>query len=990
MDDKRFDEPVFSASEIDYNSLMSRRISRILLICSSFDLFSLEEDGRLEAQINTEYNELNLNNPPTFVYAPDADKALEMLESGEKFDLVITMLNIGSMGVFEFARLVKKRDPQMPVVLLYHFSQKVTRELEGCPLGAIDYLFCWMGNADLLFAIVKLLEDNLNAPYDLGEGVQAILLVEDSVKYYSTYLPMLYKLIVSQSHEFLKEALNEQQQMLHRRARPKVLLARNLSEAYDLYSRYSSNLLGVISDISFAVDCSNTERIEGGIELCRHIRAQDPYLPFVLQSSSEERRGLAEELGVSFINKYSKTLLSELSDYITRELLFGAFVFTDPQTGAEVARADTLAGLQAAIMSIDDSVLLWHTSRNHLSKWMNARGLFQLGDKLRRVKADSFSSTVELRDFVLTEVERYLSYIGQGVIARFDKYSYNRFIRFARLGEGSIGGKARGLAFINSMLYRYKLFDAYKGVSITIPRTIVLSTDYFDDFIRQNGLQYVIASEEDDNYILSEFLASRLSEELIGKLRVFIKNVNTPLAVRSSSKLEDSHYQPFAGVYSTYMIPRAEDDEQMLRMLVKAIKSVYASVYFKGSRSYILASSNLLSEEKMAVVIQQVCGTEENGLFFPTISGVARSVNYYPVGDERVEEGVANIALGLGKMVVEGGQTLRFSPRYPKRLLQLSNTDMALRDTQHKIYALSLSPRTFRSSVDDGINIESVDVQDIASFRNTSYVASTWDYRAGVISDSPTAKGRKVITFASVLKYDKFPLAEILTRLLEIGRKEMREEVEIEFAVDMDVAKGEDIKFNVLQIRPIVGPRGDDRVDWETVAESSPLLYAESALGLGEITGIRDIVFVEPDAFDSAHTEEMARQMEDVNRKMAAEGIQYVLIGPGRWGSSDPWLGIPVKWSDISQARVIVECGLPGFNVEPSQGTHFFQNLTSFGVGYVTLNPCNGDGTLNFDRLRELTTQNYGPYIRHVRLENDLKIIVDGRHSKALIAETDK
>ncbi len=971
--------------EIDYGSLMSRRIGRILLICSSFDLFSLEEEGRVEAQINTEYNELNLNNPPTFVHAPDARRALAMMDAGERFDLVITMLNIGPMGVFEFAERVKERMPEVPVVLLYHFSQKVTRRLEEHSSEAIDYIFCWMGNADLLLAIVKLLEDDINAPYDIGQGVQAILLVEDSVKYYSTYLPMLYKLIVSQSREFLKEALNEQQQMLHRRARPKVLLARNLSEAYDIYSRYSGNLLGIISDISFAVDATHSERIEGGIELCRHVRAADPFLPFVLQSSSEERRAVADELGVNFINKYSETLLTELSDYITRELMFGPFIFTDPETGAEVTKAETLGAMQSALKHISDEVLLWHTSRNHLSKWFYARGLFSLGEKMRRMRVDNFPSLADMRDFVRGEIERYRSYIGQGVIAHFDKDSYNRFIWFARMGDGSMGGKARGLAFLNSILYCYRLLDAFPGVRITIPRTVVIATDYFDDFIRVNGLQYVIQSEEDDQYILSEFLGARLSEELIEQLRVFIRNVTGPLAVRSSSKLEDSHYQPFAGVYSTYMVPRVEDDEQMLRLLIKAVKSVYASVYFRGSRAYILASSNLLSEEKMAVVIQQVCGTEENGYFFPTISGVARSINYYPVGDERVEEGIANIALGLGKMVVEGGQTLRFSPRYPKRLLQLSSPDMALRDTQHKMYALSLSPRRFRTSVDDGVNIDCLDIQDVAGYRNTSYVASVWNHSDGTLSDSPSASGRKVITFASVLKYDRFPLAEILSRLLDTGRREMLEEVEIEFAVDMDVPKGHDINFNVLQIRPIVGPRSDERVDWERVASSSPILYAESALGLGEITGLRDIVYVDPDLFDSAHTEEMARDVEAFNREMVQSGTPYVLIGPGRWGSSDPWLGIPVKWADISQARVIAECGLPGFDIEPSQGTHFFQNLTSFGVGYVTLNPSAGKGILDFDSLRAMNPEHKGTYLRHVRFDRDLTVVVDGRVSKAVI-----
>ncbi len=989
MEQKTMPSDARGLTKIDYRNLMSRRISKILLICSRYDAYTLEEDGRLEGQLNREYLELNLSNPPSFTWVSSSNEALELLQGEASFDLVISMVNVGDLDVFHFSKQLKTVHPEIPFVLLTSFSKDFYRRLEGEDRSAIDYVFCWHGNADLIMAIVKLIEDRINADNDILEvGVQSILLVEDSIRYYSTYLPAIYKLVLQQSAEFLKDALNEQQQMLRKRGRPKILLATNYDEAVELYERYKSNLLGVISDVGFVLhknDPADSEKLDAGIELCRLIRKDDPHMPFLLQSSQESMRKTAEELGVGFIVKYSKTLLIELSDYISEEFAFGDFVFRDPSSGEVVGRARDLRDMQRIVQEISDEVLLYYTSRNRLSKWMYSRGLFWLASEFRSVSENRFPTADGLRGFIVKAITEYRILQGHGVVAHFDAQTYNRYIWFARIGEGSLGGKARGLAFINSMLQRYGLYDKYEGVKVMLPRTVVVATDYFDQFIRDNGLTYVINADVSDEEILSEFVSSRLPEELVNNLRAYIRTVSGPLAVRSSSKLEDSYYQPFAGIYSTYMIPKTDNEDQMLRLLGKALKSVYASVYFAASRAYIQASANLLSEEKMAVVIQDICGTEDSGYFFPTISGVARSLNFYPIGDEQPQDGIVNIAFGLGKLVVEGGLTLRFSPRYPRNVLQLSTTELALRDTQREMYALDLRPEEFKTSLDDAVNLQRFEVNKVKHFRNMRYVASTWDMQNQRISDSTFEEGRKIITFSQILKYDTIPLAEILRDMLTLGEQELRCPVEIEFAVNMDVPYGEDKVFDMLQIRPIVETPSNHSLDWDQVDTSGALIYAESALGLGAIEGIADVVYVRPNKFDAAHTQQIANEISQLNAELHSQKSSYVLVGPGRWGSGDPWLGVPVKWSQISEAKVIVECGLDNFRVEPSQGTHFFQNLTSFGVGYLTINPFQGDGRFDVAQLDALPALYESEHIRHVRFPKSLYIFVDGRKSRAII-----
>lgn len=585
-------------------------------------------------------------------------------------------------------------------------------------------------------------------------------------------------------------------------------------------------------------------------------------------------------------------------------------------------------------------------------------------------------------------IRDYRTLLGQGVVARFDAETYSDAIAFARIGEGSLGGKARGLAFMNSMLIKYRQYDKHEGVRIMIPRSVVIATEYFDEFIRMNGLQYVVSQEFSDEEILSEFVSSYVPPRLQQELKAYIRTVRTPLAVRSSSKLEDSHYQPFAGIYSTYMIPFTKNEDQMLRLLLRAVKSVYASVYFAASRAYIQTSQNLISEEKMAVIIQEVCGTEQDGLYFPTCSGVARSINYYPIGDERPEDGVCNVAMGLGKLVVDGGRTLRFSPRYPQKVLQTSTPELALRDTQNEVLALSLSPEEFRTSIDDAVNLHRLNVREIDGMRNARFVCSVWDRENERISDSPFDRGRKVITFNNILKYNTFPLAEIVSDILRMGTEEMRCPVEVEFAVNMDVPAGQQQIFNLLQIRPIIDNQDNRPIDWSSETPDHALIYGEQALGIGRMNDISDIVYVKTPMFDSLATEKIADELLALNARMRDEQRTYILVGPGRWGSSDPFLGVPVKWTHISEAKVIVECGIERFDVEPSQGTHFFQNVTSLGVGYLTINPFRGDGIFREDLLDARKALYEGTYLRHVRFDRPLWVCVDGRSNRGMVRET--
>ena len=965
---------------MDTTSLMARRIRRILLVCNNYDNFSLEEDGHLDARISREYSELNLSNPPVFERVETTLEAIALAEKGERFDLVITMYNVGEMDVFDFSARMKSYCPDTPIVLLTAFSKEIYRRMEQRDRSHIDYTFCWNGSTDLIIAIIKLLEDSMNAEADiLGGGVQCILLVEDSVRYYSSYLPLLYKLVLQQNVAAIRDALNEDQQIFRKRARPKILMATNYDDAVALYRTYREHLLGVISDIGFVLhrhDRPQDEKLDAGVDLCNLIRSEMPKMPILMQSSQESMKSVADSLGAGFLMKRSKTLTHELSEYIGREFGFGDFVATDAR-GREIARAHDLQGAEAILSRLNEKTLTAMRSKNYLSRWLLARGIFSIGNQ---IKNSTFPDSEAFREKAIALIHEYRISQGLGVTARFDPATFNDAIWFSRFGEGSLGGKGRGLAFLNQILYRHNLYTRWEDVHITVPRTLVIATEYFDRFILENGLQYVINSDISDAEILSEFVSSNLPQELAEALRAFIRVVRTPLAVRSSSKLEDSYYQPFAGVYSTYMIPATENEDQQLRLLSKAIKSVYASVYFAASRGYITATANVISEEKMAIIIQELCGSEDHGFFFPTLSGVARSVNFYPIGHERAEEGISKVAFGLGKAVVDGEQVLRFSPSYPKNTLQTSTPELTMRDTQQVMYALNLLPEKFKTSVDDAVNLERIPISE-CPFDALSKVVSTFDYENQRIVDSPLPRGPKFVTFAHILRYNTFPLADIVRNLLDIAAEEMKCSVELEYAADLSSGN-----FVVLQVRPISADSLHAEVDWSSVDETDALVCSGSALGTGWVKDIQDIIYLKKERFDKMKTVEMAAELRSINNRMRTEGKPYVLIGYGRWGSSIPTLGVPVAWSDISEAKVIVECSLPDFRVDPSQGTHFFQNLTSLGAGYVNADPFSRpEDRVDLDELDELPAVEESEWLRHVRLSQPLVVCVDGRTGHALI-----
>jgi len=974
----------FDFTDTSFDLLMQKHIHRVLIICSNYDNYMLEEDGRIDEQIFNEYVSLNLRFPPTFVQTDNADDAFRIL-SENKIDLVISMLSLRGTDVFALARQIKEKYENIPIVVLTYFSREVSLRLEGEDLSAIDYVFCWLGDASLILAIIKLLEDKMNAEFDIENiGVQAIILVENSIRYISSYLPNLYRIVLMQSRDFQREALNEHQRMLKMRGRPKILLANNFNDALSLYKKYKYNVLGVISDISYKRDGVIDEN--AGIELCKVVMADDDKVPFLLQSSSMGHKKIAEELGAGYINKYSKSLSLELRNFIIQNLAFGPFVFKNPDTMEPIAIATDLQSLQQKLLTIPDKTLIYHATRNHFSKWLNARALFPVAQMFKYISTGDFESTDEMRRFLYVAISSFRLGKGRGVIAKFDKSSYDEYQIFSRIGDASIGGKARGLAFINRIIKDNKLYNKFPDVLITIPRTVVLSTDIFDEFMDHNNLYAVALSDLPDEEILEKFLSAELPGRVYQDFLSFLSvSRNHPIAVRSSSKLEDSHYQPFAGIYSTYMIPRHPDNQAMVKMISDAIKEVYASVYYKGSKAYMAATANVIDEEKMGIILQEVCGNRHGNIFYPTISGVAQSINYYPIGSEKAEDGIAKIAFGLGKLIVEGGLALRFSPRHSRKILQLSSIETALRDTQKEFRALDLKIDSFVPSTDDGVNILTISINDANNDAAMKYVASTYDYNNNILRDGINHQGKRVITFANVLQHKVFPLAEIVSTLLELGQKEMNNPIEIEFAANLETPPGTPRIFNFLQIRPIVHTDETYSINITNIRPEETILLSDSALGNGLFKGIHDIIYVKPESFNPSKNKDLAGEIEKINNTFIRKGAGYVLIGPGRWGSTDPWLGIPVRWPQISAARIIVESGLKNYRIDPSQGTHFFQNLTSFRVGYFTINPYIGEGYYDVEFLNNIAAEYEDEYLRHIKFEKPLEIMVDGRKHKGLI-----
>lgn len=974
--------------DTSFANLMNRRIYNVLLVASNYDAFMLEEDGRIDEQIFNEYHSLNLRYPPRFTLVSDNEKALELLHS-RQFDLLILMPNSENSDTFETAKDIKKDFPEIPIVVLTPFSYAVSVRLASEDLSVIDYVFSWLGNTDLLLAIIKLLEDLMNVDDDVASvGVQIILLVEDSIRFYSSFLPLIYKFVFSQSRSFMTEALNEHEQMLRMRGRPKVMLARSYEEALQIYNKYQSNILGIISDVSFSED--GVKNKLAGIDFCRKVREKDAFLPIILQSSDNSNAQYADNLRACFVSKNSQKIDIELREAIIEGFGFGDFIFRDPDTKEPVARIKNLRDLQDNIFTIPENSFYYHIARNHVSRWLYSRAMFPLAEFLKQISIEHISDTDHARQIIFDAIVDYRKIKNRGVIAVFERDRFDAYSNFARIGEGSMGGKARGLAFLDAMLKRNQDNVDFENVQITIPRTVVLCTDVFDEFMQSNNLYQIALSEVSDEEILHTFLNASLPKKLIGDLYALLATIKSPIAIRSSSLLEDSHYQPFAGIYSTYMVPfNKESKTQMLMMICEAVKAVYASVFYKDSKAYMTATKNVIDQEKMAIVLQEVVGKQYNTHYYPSFSGVARSLNFYPIGSETAEDGIANIAIGLGKYIVDGGLTLRFSPKNPHNILQTSTLDMALRETQTSFNALDLQNISFKPEVNDGFNLLKLHVKEAETDGALQYIASTFDPYDQAIYDGLYEGGRKVITFANILQHDVFPLSSILETILKMGQHEMGRPVEIEFAVNLDT-ETQQHHFYLLQIRPIVGNKEMLKEDLDEIPREKLLISSENALGEGITNDIYDIIYIKTDRFNASKNQFIAYEIEKLNKKLQEENRKYILVGPGRWGSSDLWLGIPVKWSYISNAQLIVECGLKNYRIEPSQGTHFFQNLTSFGVGYFTINPFINDGLFDSDFLQSQPALFETEYLRHIRFENPMVIKINGKKSKGVVLKPDK
>lgn len=969
--------------DTSFANLMTRRIFNVLLIANPYDAFMLEDDGRIDEKIFNEYASLSLRYPPRFTQVSTEKEAWAELEDMQ-FDLVICMPSTDKSDFFATGRSIKEKYPQIPIVVLTPFSHGVRRRIANEDLSAFEYVFCWLGNTDLLVSIIKLVEDKMNVEHDVAEvGVQLILLVEDSIRFYSSTLPSIYRFILQQSQEFATEALNDHQKTLRMRGRPKIVLARTYEEATEIYNKFQNNILGVITDVRFPRE--GKKDAMAGIKLCDEIRKKDPFVPLIIQSAEKDNQVYANRYGASFVDKNSKKMDVDLQRIVKDKFGFGDFIFRNPNTNAEVAKVRNLKDLQNIIFAVPSESLSYHISRNHISRWLYSRAMFPVAEFLRQITFDEVIDIDVYRKIIFEAIVKYRKMKNQGVVAIFKRDRFDRYSNFARIGEGSLGGKGRGLAFIDNMVKRHPQFDEFENAKVAIPKTVVLCTDIFDEFMETNNLYQVALSDMEDDAILKYFLKAKLPERLIEDFFTFFDVVKSPIAIRSSSLLEDSHYQPFAGIYSTYMIPYLDDKYEMLRMLSDAIKAVYASVYYNDSKSYMQATANVIDQEKMAVILQEVVGNQYGERYYPSMSGVARSLNYYPIGDEKPEEGTVNIALGLGKYIVDGGMTLRFCPYHPNKVLQTSEMEIALKETQTRFYALDLKNIGEEFSIDDGFNLLKLPVKEAENDGALRYIASTYDPYDQVIRDGIYPGGRKLITFANILQHDVFPLAQILQLAMKYGEKEMRRPVEIEFAATLSTEMDKSGTFYLLQIRPIVDSKEMIEEDLTQVEDKDLLLSSNHALGHGIMNDVHDIVYVKTDNYSAYHNQDIAYEIEKLNKQFLDKKKNYILVGPGRWGSSDTWLGIPVKWPHISAARVIVEAGLTNYRIDPSQGTHFFQNLTSFGVGYFTINSYMNDGIYDQDFLNAKEAVFETKYLRHIHFEKPMVVKIDGKKNIGIV-----
>ena len=959
--------------------LMPRRIEDILLVSSEYDSFILEEDGLLTELVFSEYSDLSLTRAPRITRVATGEEALASLRN-HRYDLVITMLRLGDMDVVRFSRAARGVAPTVPVVLLIANEIELVRLHDRSQLE-VDGIYVWHGDAKLFLAMIKVLEDAWNVDHDTQTGgVGVIIVVEDSVRFRSSLLPLLYTELVSQTRSVMLEGMNRMQKQLRLRARPKILVAESYESAVHLIDRYRDYLFGVISDVRFARDRQPDP--DAGIEVARYVLANSPDMPVLLQSSNAGNRARAEAARAFFLHKRSPTFLDDIRKFILQHFGFGDFIFRNPDR-EEVDRAADLYEMVNALARVPIESLQYHAQRNHFSNWLRARQEFALARRVRPLRVEDFPGPEDLRKYLIQEFAAALRANRRGVVEDFTRDRFDPSASFARIGGGMLGGKARGLAFLDALLARHDLEPDFEDVRIYVPRSVVIGSDLFDRFLDYNQLRSAALYSESAAWLRQQFLAARFPDDVIDDLRVVVQRARSPLAVRSSSMLEDSLHHPFAGIYDTYMIPNQHaSTEARLSDLLDAIKLVYASTFYPEARQYLETTPHRVEEQRMAVVLQQIVGERHERYFYPVISGVVRSYNFYPFGGMRPEEGVAMVALGLGKTVVEGGETLRFCPTRPHILPQMSSATQFLRQSQRGFYAIDLQAMTDWREHGSDAGFARLDL-DVAERHGTlAPVGSVWSQENQTFYDGIYRPGPRVVTFAHILKSGLFPLADILKRVLDLGRLGMNGPVEIEFAANVAPDQRE---FAILQMRPYGADNDDEHVEIDSLAAGDLLCQTGQALGHGVIGGVTDIVYVKPGAFDAAATRGISLEVAALNEALRHEGREYLLIGPGRWGSSNHWLGIPVSFSQISSARVIVETALDHFVVDPSQGSHFFHNLVASGIAYLTVHPSGGGAFIDWEWLSRQPAAAETYHVRHVRLAHPLEARIDGRQSRAAV-----
>lgn len=960
-----------------FQDLMAQRVQDILRVSSSYESFILSEDGQLEELVLSQFLELNLHHPPDLTHISTGEGAIELALSEERYNLIITTIQVGDMNAAELARKVKQAGLATPVVLLAFDNRELKEFLARYDTSAIERIFLWQGDIRILLAIVKYVEDQWNADFDCDfGGVQAILVVEDSVRYYSSFLPLIYTEVVKHSQRLIAEGLNLSHKILRSRARPKIMLCSNYEEAWDFFTRHAENVLGIISDVEFPKDGVKSKT--AGLEFALRVKQEWEDVPIVLQSSRPENAARAREVGADFLQKGSPTLLTDLRHFLVENFGFGDFIFRTPD-GIEVGRANDMKSLEDLIQTVPVSAIGFHGEKNHFSKWLKARTEFDLAHRLRPRKVSDYDDVENLRRDLVEAISEYRRDRHRGTIADFDPLTFDADSSFSRIGGGSLGGKARGLAFVRHMLDVYWDVDEFPGIRVSVPPAVVLGTDVFDDFIDRNDLRDFAMSCDDDAEIIARFQEADFPTIPLEDLRLFIQLVQYPVAVRSSSLLEDSQYQPFTGVYDTYMLANSSSNMQRrLELLIEAVKRVYASTFSSHAKGYLKATPYRLEEEKMAVIVQKLVGARRGDYYYPNFAGVARSYNFYPTAPMKPDDGIVAIGLGMGRNVVEGGNCVRFCPRYPRHPMPYASLEDALDGSQRYFWALPAGGSKAMREVEVPIDVADADgALDV--------IASTYDPVNEALFDGVSRRGIRVVTFAPILKHAAFPLADLTQQLMFIGERGMAHPVEIEFAVNLDVPRGEPIDFGFLQMRPLVLEGETEAVDVGAADPDSIICHSTRVLGSGRIEGIFDIVVVDSLRFDRARSLEAAAEVSRLNARLTAEDRSYLLVGVGRWGSTDPWLGIPVAWDEISGARAIVEAGFHDYAVTPSQGTHFFQNLVSFQVGYFTVAGDRQGDRIDWHWLRTQPAVQSGRFVRHLQFDRPITVRMNGVKKEGVI-----